>query len=131
MVTLDHVVLKIVCTAKSTFTETQIRNFLINTVWPKLKTKIDTKMNNNFDPGWSVEKKLKVKKSTDNWVNIYPKFAISGTTSLTGAQLRTGVSNLLKELKDVLKAEFLANGATDITFHPHYKDGRAKESDDT
>jgi len=130
-ITLNQAILKIVITLKSTFTENQIRNYLINTVWPKLETKIDTKMDNNFNTGWSKQVKLKVHKTADDWVDIYPKFTISGTTSLTGAQLKTGVSDLLRDLKTTLKDEFESQGATDITFHPHYQDGRAKEADET
>lgn len=111
--------------------KTQIRNYLINTIWPRLETKINTIMNNNFDAGWSVDTKLKVDKVSNKLWTIYPKFAVSGTTSLTGTQLRTGVSNLLADLKVTLKADFESQGATNVKFHIHYEDGRDKQGDET
>ena len=111
-------------------TETQIRNFLINTIWSALEPKIDTKMNNNFYAGWSKFVKLKVNNiGGDNW-QIYPKFHISGTTNLNGKLLRKRVSDLLKELKTELTIQATGLGATNVKFHIHYPDGRAQESDD-
>jgi len=131
VITLTQNVLKIVMNfTKSGTTETQIKNFLLNNIWPDLKTKIDTKMDNNFDHGWVVEKKLKVSElSNDGW-QIYPKFHISGTTNLTGSQLRSGVSDLLRDLKTTLIAHGTALGASDFSFHVHYQDGRAPEADE-
>lgn len=134
-ITLDQAVLKIVIQFKSSRSETQIRNYLVNTVWAKLESKIDAKMDANFDAGWTKNVKLKVNKSLDpdgvEWTEIYPKFTISGTTNLTGTQLKTGVSDLLRDLKTTLKDEFQSQGATNVSFHIHYQDGRVKEIDET
>jgi len=132
-ITLNQSVLKMVMDfTKAGTNETQIRNFLINNIWPALRTKIDTKMNNNFDPGWIRKNKLNVFKlnEPDRW-QIYPKFYISGTTNLTSAQLRSGISNLLRDLKTTLIAEGTTLGVTNMTFHIHYEDGRVPEADET
>lgn len=133
MITLDQVVLKIVIRFQSNRNINQVRNYLTNTVWPKLEAKIDTKMDNNFDPGWTKSIKLKLTESqegNEDWFEAYPKLSISGTTNLTASQLRTGVSDLLADLKVTLKADFELQGATNITFHVHYQDGRSAEIDE-
>jgi hypothetical protein len=131
MVTLNQKVLKIVIQAEINKNETQVRNYLTNVVWPKLETKIDTKMDNNFDPGWSKEVSLRVTKGPGNWIEAYPKFMISGETPLTAEQLKISVSDLLADLKITLKADFESQGATNITFHVHYEDGRQSAVDET
>jgi len=130
MIEVNNVV-KIVITFTSTRTKTQITNFLKNTIWSKLQTKINTVMNNNFDVGWKVEPKLKVIELGVNKWQVYPKFAISGTTNLTGQQLKTGVSNLLANLKTTLLAEVNSQNASNISFHVHYSDGRALAGDES
>jgi len=130
MVTLNQYVLKIVITFGSNKSKNQITNYLTNTVWDKLETKIDTKMDNNFDVGWSKIVKLKIIELANNAWEAYPKFAISGTTSLTASQLRSGMSDLLADLKVTLKAEFESNGATNVKFHIRYLDSRALTGDE-
>ncbi len=130
-ITLTQNILKIVMSfTKTGTTESAIRTFLINNIWPALQIKINTKMTNNFDPGWSKINKLSVfSTGVDKW-EIYPKFAITGTTNLTGSQLRSGVSDLLRDLKTTLITEGTALGATNMKFHVHYQDGRAAEGDE-
>jgi len=134
-ITLNQSVLKILIQFQSNRNINQVRNYLRNTVWPKLETKIDNKMNNNFDAGWTKSVKLKLSESQDgngdDWFEAYPKFIISGTTNLTASQLKTGVSDLLADLKVTLKADFESKGATNVTFHIHYQDGRASSGDET
>lgn len=129
-ITLIQRPLKIVIIFNSANTETQIRNYLINTVWPALQTKINTKMDNNFVTGWSKGIKLSVGSLGINEWQVYPKFWISGTTNLTVSQLRTGLSDLLRNLKTTLKADFESQGATNVRFHVHYQDGRTLEVDE-
>ncbi len=131
VIVLEQKILKIVISFTSNKSKNQITNYLTNNVWPKLQTKINTKMNANFDPGWSIISKLKITEHEGNEWEIYPKFAISGTTNLTANQLKSGVSDLLANLKVTLKEEFEANGATGVIFHIHYSDGRVKLGDET
>ena len=130
MVTLNQRTLKIVISFTSNRSQQQITNYLTNTVWPALETKIDTKMDNNFDPGWTKGISLRVNEISPNEWEVYPKLWISGDTNLTGAQLKTGVSDLLADLKVTLKAEFESQGATNVEFHIHYQDGRASGVDE-
>jgi len=139
-ITLDKQKIKIAIEGRVNKSENAITNYLTNIVWPKLQTKIETKMNANFDVGWTFDKSLRVKKSdgfslvenqiTNDWVSVYPKFWISGTTNLTVQQLKTGVSDLLADLKTTLKEDFESQGATELSFHVQYQDGRQKTSDE-
>ena len=103
--------------------ETQVRNFLTNNVWPDIRSILITKLDNNFDPGYTLDVKLKVQKyRTGEW-EIYPKFIISGTTDLTKQQLRNGFDNTMDNIKDVIKPHMIAQGATNISYHIHKSTG--------
>ena len=129
-ITIKEATLKIIITFTSTRNQNTIKNYLTNTVWPKLETKIDAKMDNNFNPGWSKSIFLRISSlGNDEW-QIYPKLILNGTTNLTASQLRTGVSDLLRDLKTTLKADFESQGATNVKFHVHYEDERVKETDE-
>ncbi len=132
MVTLSDRALRVVIEFEHlTATEIQITNYFTNTVKPNLDIVLTNKMDANFDPGWTKGYLFFIQKLNDGvtW-QVFPKIWISGTTSLSGNALKTGVSNILKNLKDKLKTDMIANGATNIRFHVHYEDNRAFESDE-
>ncbi len=80
-------------------------------------------MDNNFDPGYTLNVKLKVHQIDSNTWNIYPDFVISGTTDLTKQQLRNGFDNTMDNIKDVVKPHMIAQGATNISYHIHKSTG--------
>ena len=121
---------KIVISFTSNKSESQIIDYLNNTVWSNLETRINNVMASNFDNGWNIQKKLKVNSiGNDRW-EVYPKFGISGTTQRNEGQLRGVFSSLLAQLKTTLKTDFESDGATDVTFHIHYPDQRQNASDE-
>jgi len=130
-ITINQTILKIVIDfTRPNTTETQIRNFLVNNIWPALEAKINNKMDRNFENGWTKEVKLSVWNiGGDNW-QIYPKIIISGTTNHNATKIKFRMSVLLKELKTELKEQAASFGVTNMKFHIHYLDERAKESDD-
>ena len=105
-------------------------NYLNNTVKTPFEAKINQVLTANF-VSYSLEFKYKLIDLGGNTWQIYPKFSVSGETNLTQGQLVTGISNLLAELKTILKTNFEANGATNVQFHIQYPDMRAKASDET
>ncbi len=132
MVTLQDTVIKIAIVFEHlTATENQITNYFVNTVRPNLDVVLTNKMDANFDPGWTKGYSFFIQKQNDGvtW-EVYPKIWIAGTTSLSGNALKTGVSNILKDLKVRLKTDMIAQGAFNLKFHVHYEDGRAAEGDE-
>ncbi len=103
--------------------ETQVKNFLTNNVWPDVRDIIITKLDNNFDPGYTLFVSLRVADLPGNTWEIYPKFIISGTTDLTKQQLRNGFDSTLDNIKDVIKPHMIAQGATNISYHIHKSTG--------
>ena len=111
--------------------EAQIRDYLNNIAWPILHSKIDDKVATIFNPGYIVSApKLKLVNFGNNEWQIYPKFGIEGTSNLTEEQFRLELSNLLSDLKLILKQKFDSQGATNIVFHINYPDRRTRSSDE-
>ena len=131
MVIINQVLKVVILFEHLTATKNQIINYFTNTVKPNLDIVLTAKMDANFDPGWTRGYKLDIQKLLDGvtW-EVYPKLTIVGTTGLSGSTLKTAVSNILKDLKDRLKIDMIANNAFNIKFHVHYEDGRAAESDE-
>ena len=121
---------KCVITFNSNKSQAQITNFLNNTVKTPFEAKINQILTANF-VSYSLGFKYKLINLGGGVWQIYPKFFFSGETNLTANQLATGISNLLAELKTILKTNFESNGATNVNFHIQYLDGRAKASDET
>ena len=127
---VDQTRFKCVITFTSNKSRNQILNYLNNTVKTPFEAKINQVLTANF-VSYSLEFKYKLIDLGGNTWQIYPKFSVSGETNLTQGQLITGISNLLAELKTILKTNFEANGATNVQFHIQYPDMRAKASDET
>lgn len=106
--------------------EEQIRNYLIDNIWPDVRDLLITKLDNNFE-SYTLEKDLEVYKvNTDRW-EIYPKFVISGETTLTKQQLRNGFDNTLDQIKSILQTHIELQGGTDIIYHIHKSVGSIDE----
>ena len=120
---------KCVITFNSNKSRNQILNYLNNTVKTPFEAKINQVLTANFT-SYSLGFKYKLNDMGGNSWELYPKFFVSGDTNLTQGQLETAVSNLLGELKTILKTNFESNGATNVKFHITYPDRRAKTSDE-
>ena len=115
-VVIDQYVLKIVIEFDLEGTnETQVKNYITNTVYPKLRDKVIEKLQANFI-SWSLEKKLKVHQLVGDTYQVYPKMVFSGETTLTISQLKTGVDNLMGDLKTIVKDELALQGATNVKY---------------
>ena len=119
---------KIVIVFNSNRTQAQITNFLNNTVKAPFEAKINQVLTANFI-SYNLGFKYKINKQ-GNYYEVYPKIIISGETNLTESQLITGISNLLSDLKTILKTNFETQPVTNIRFHIQYPDFRAKVSDE-
>lgn len=111
---------------KPGITETQITNYLVNTVWPEMRDVIITKLDNNFDT-YTIEKSLKVQKIQGDTWEFYPKFVISGETTLTRQQLRNGFDSTIDNLKDILQTHMEIQEATNVKYHMHKSIGSIDE----
>ena len=99
-------------------TEAQISNYLKNTVWLDVRDILITKLDNNFIT-YDLVVKLKVNQINANTFQFYPKFIISGETSLSPAQLRNGFDATLNNIKDVIQVHLDLQSATNVSYHMH------------
>jgi len=127
-ITINQFTAKIVVTFdKSGITETALRNYLINNVWSDVRDILITKLDNNFE-SYTLNKSLKVNNiGGDRW-EFYPKFVISGETTLTKQQLRNGFDSTLDNIKAILQTHMDAQGATNVKYHIHKSVGSVDEN---
>ena len=116
---IDQFTAKVVVTFdKPGISEAQLTNFLTNNVWPDVRDIIITKLDNNFIT-YTLEKNLKVIRiDSDTW-KFYPKFIISGETTLTKQQLRNGFDSTIDNIKDTLQVHMDLQSATNVKYHLH------------
>jgi len=101
-------------------TETQIQSFLTNNVWPDIRDNIIIpKLDNNFDPGYTLGVELKVSQISSSRWELYPDFVISGTANLNKQQLINGFDNTIDSIKDAIQIHMDAQGATNVKYHLH------------
>ena len=126
--TIESFTAKIVVTFdKPGITEAQISNYLKNTVWLDIEPIITNKLDNNFIT-YDLDVKLKVYQLNTNKFEFYPKFTVSGETTLTPQQLRNGFDSTIDNIKDVIQVHMDLQSATNVNYHLHKSFGAVNES---
>lgn len=128
MVTITDFRLKIVVEFDIGNTLAQVTSFFNNTVKPDLATIITTKLDANFDPGYTLDHTVLIHEKVAGTFQIYPRLIFSGTTTLTKAQLRSGLDTTLTDLKGEMATHLSAQGATNVSYHVHRSTGSVEET---
>lgn len=117
--------IKITFNFTAPYTLAQVRNFITNTTWPKIRDALSARIQNNFT-NFSVDKKLKIEETNGRFY-VYPKTIFKGDTELTKAQLVPGLQNAIDDIRAIIVSDLSARGVTSINWHIHYADGRCED----
>lgn len=128
LIRIDDLVLKFVVTfTKTGVNKTQIENFLGNQLFPPMRDKLNTKLNNNFI-NHTISKELSVFDLGNDRYQVYPKIFFSGNTTLNKTQLNNGLDATIDDWFTVFETELALQNATDVEYHMHKSFGTVEVS---
>jgi len=113
---------KMVLRVQTGYSVSQVRDYIVNTVWPDMRTKANELVSPHVTD-LVVEKKLKTYALPNGQIEMYPKFRLQGTTALSEPEAKQLYADVISECKTIFHDHLVLQGATLIFAHWHTADG--------